>query len=63
MMLAKPYTFAAEPPGMVRVARQREVHSVGWAGVAGVAGRVDGDEDGFLAMSVARVDLYFLEEV
>ena len=55
--------FAAEPPGVARVARQREVHSVGWAGVAGVAGRVDGDEDGFLVTCVARADLSFLEEV
>ena len=54
--------FAAEPPGVVRVARQREVHGVGWAGVAGVAGRVDGGEDGFLAACVARADLYFSEE-
>ena len=61
-MLATPYTFAAEPPGIVRVARQREVHGVGWARVTGIAGRVDGDEDGFLTMGVARVDLYFLEE-
>ena len=54
--------IAAEPPGVERVARQREVHGVGWAGVAGVVGRVDGDEDGFLAMCVARADLCFLEE-
>ena len=54
--------FAAEPPGVERVARQREVHGVGWARVAGVAGRVDGGEDGFLAACVARADLYFLEE-
>lgn len=49
--------FAAETPGVVRVVRQREVHGVGWAGVAGVAGRVDGGEDGFLAACVAHADL------
>jgi len=54
--------FAAEPPGVVRVARQRQVHGVGWAGVAGVAGRVGDGEGGFLAACVAWADLYFLEE-
>ena len=49
--------FAAETPGVVRVVRQREVHGVGWAGVAGVAGRVDGGEDGFLAVCVTHADL------
>ena len=41
--------FAAEPLGVVRVARQRQVHGVGRAGVAGVAGRVGGGEDCLLA--------------